>query len=80
MTQGPLDDLEVLLGAWAAGQRLDEAEAGEIRRGIVGAAPLDAEWWNRLTAHVCAAVRVAGVPVPPPSPRGGPPRIAWSAA
>lgn len=80
MTQRPLDDLDALLGTWAAAQRLDEAEAGAIRRGIVDGPPLDAEWWSRLTAHVCAAVRVAGTPVPPPSPRGGLPRIAWSAA
>jgi hypothetical protein len=80
VTQGPADDLELLLGAWASGQRLDEAEVGEIGRRIVAAAALDSDWWNRLTAQVCAAVRVAGTPIAPISPKGAPPRIAWSAA
>jgi hypothetical protein len=80
MTDRPVDELESLLGEWARGQRLDEAEIGEIRHRIVDAPALDSAWWNSLTVHVCAAVRMAGTPVPPPSTNGAPPRIAWSPA
>ena len=55
------DRLDLLLGAWAAQQRLDQRQADDILHAITGQPrdSLTATWWTELSTRITAAVVLA---------------------
>jgi hypothetical protein len=66
MTSPAANDLDRLLAAWAAANRLPDADAERIRQAVVPAAPpLEASWWSELNARLSTAItRATATPAP----------------
>jgi hypothetical protein len=66
MTSPAANDLDRLLAAWAAANRLPDADAERIRQAVVPTAPpLEASWWSELNDRLSTAItRATATPAP----------------